>query len=880
MLDPLDFGHPILKISFKKCLRIGPWTSPLMSPIKGEVLSIVATEYVRMRGDNLIRPYEFVKSPTPIEFRFEPNYISLREVLSKICRLHDAWKLPPRQITPAIEAICDEAQRGIVFNTAWLEELSERILQETVAAMVLPLVSNRGRVLLTNKRIYFQPFNNVETEPVKKFKLRDVSRVVPRRYMLRDVGIELFLQGNHSLYLSFASPDLRNAFYEALMSQQAEMQLVCEDQVNVMLSWQCGALSTFDYLMYLNSMADRSFNDLAQYPVMPWVLADYTSPTLDLTRPATFRDLSKPIGALNEDRLASFHTRYRDMPDPKFLYGSHYSTPGYVLFYTIRAAPEYSLCLQNGRFDHADRLFTSIPETWANVLTGAADVKELTPEFYMPSGEFLDNALGLDLGTCQDGTKVGNVALPPWARSSADFTAKCREALESEWVSANIHQWIDLIFGYKQTGPESVKANNVFYYLTYEGAVDLEKIQDPCERQALETQILEFGQTPRQLFTLPHPQRRVGTVPVSFDPAPSAPSPAPSVSTGPSRMASVSVPTTPAPEPLSRLASLSLDSASSAPTPVPAPTPAPAPQPYGWACLSGLVFQRANKTHRKGITALSVDGASGTLYTVGQDSCLKLHALADDRQLHSVQIGDLALSSCIPVGDAKSVVVGSWDDSIYIYSLEFGRVVDSWPGHDDAVSNVCLFEDYLLTSSWDSSIKVWRFGRAGRGRGGDLVHELNEHDGEVSALVVHAESRRFASGGKDGKIVIWSLDTFSRLFVFDAHRDGVLGLSFSTDGRRLASCGSDAFVRVFDVELCKAVCSSDALGFLHCIAFNGQFVVGGSAEGELVVWDLVGSQAIFREARHTGPIRCLSVSPDGRSVVTGGEDRSYAVWST
>ena len=59
---------------------------------------------------------------------------------------------------------------------------------------------------------------------------------------------------------------------------------------------------------------------------MPWVLADYKSPRLDLNNPNTFRDLSKPIGALNPDRLQRLVERFREMPEdghpPPFLYGS------------------------------------------------------------------------------------------------------------------------------------------------------------------------------------------------------------------------------------------------------------------------------------------------------------------------------------------------------------------------------------------------------------------------------------------------------------------------------------------------------------------------------------------------------------------------------
>jgi len=175
------------------------------------------------------------------------------------------------------------------------------------------------------------------------------------------------------------------------------------------------------------------------------------------------------------------------------------------------------LKLQGGNFDHADRLFFSIDRTWKSAAKeNTTDVRELIPEFfYLPA--FFINSNGFDFGMKHDKTRIDNVALPTWACNDPRlFVFIHRQALESEYVSSNLHKWIDLIFGYKQQGEEAVNALNVFYHLSYEGAVDIDKIKDPIERVSTINIIHNFGQTPSQLFKEPHPPRQEKTNEIQF----------------------------------------------------------------------------------------------------------------------------------------------------------------------------------------------------------------------------------------------------------------------------------------------------------------------------------------------------------------------------
>ena len=73
------------------------------------------------------------------------------------------------------------------------------------------------------------------------------------------------------------------------------------------LKWQNYQISNFEYLMYLNTLAGRSYNDITQYHIFPWVIKDYSSDFLKLYDvELTFRNLEQPMGCLNPQRLKNF----------------------------------------------------------------------------------------------------------------------------------------------------------------------------------------------------------------------------------------------------------------------------------------------------------------------------------------------------------------------------------------------------------------------------------------------------------------------------------------------------------------------------------------------------------------------------------------------
>lgn len=467
VFDPVNTKQPLVKIPFKdtSVLDIIDEKKSRFDDPK-PFLRVICKQFVELLEDNRITPYKFIAQQQTFIFRFE--YVQISDYLPQFGQQHRASSLPVAEQNNMIATIVFSRHNRVKFNPRWLEHPSEKTLCEFPVDEINPLVVNPGRLLLTDYGIYFQPYNNIHPHPVKKMALKRIKSVIRRRYLLRQVGLEITWttsrceDDDQLLYVAFKFECDRDQFYSTMIHQE-DYQVQVKPPESITLQWQNGVISNYDYLLHLNSLADRSFYDLTQYPVFPWVIADYKSDVLDLQDERVYRDLEKPMGAQNPDRLEKLLERFHEMGEPKFLYGSHYSTPGFVLFYLVRKFPQLMLCLCYGRFDHPDRMFNSVAEVYKNCLTNMSDFKELTPEFYdtRTKGDFLSNTMRIGYGNRADGTPVNHVELPGWAEKSPEkFVQTLRDALESPYVSKNIHHWIDLVFGYKQRGEEAVKANN------------------------------------------------------------------------------------------------------------------------------------------------------------------------------------------------------------------------------------------------------------------------------------------------------------------------------------------------------------------------------------------------------------------------------------
>uniref|UniRef100_A0A3Q2QGZ1 Neurobeachin n=1 Tax=Fundulus heteroclitus TaxID=8078 RepID=A0A3Q2QGZ1_FUNHE len=765
-----------------------------------------------------------------------------------------------------------------------LDNLTGPVNLSTSAQLVAPAAVVRGTLSVTASELFFEvdeddpSFKALDPKILSyteglhgKWLFTEIRAVFSRRYLLQNTALEVFMANRTAVMFNFPDAATVKKVVHSLprvgvgtnfgLPQTRRISLATPKQLfktsNMTQRWQRREISNFEYLMFLNTVSGRTYNDLNQYPVFPWIITNYESPELDLTLPSNYRDLSKPIGALNPKRAAFFSDRYESWEDdqvPKFHYGTHYSTSSFTLMWLLRMEPftTFFLNFQGGKFDHADRTFSSLSRAWRNCQRDTSDVKELIPEFfYLP--EMFVNANNYNLGVMEDGTVVSDVDLPPWAKSPEEFVRINRQALESEFVSCQLHQWIDLIFGYKQQGPEAARALNVFYYLTYEGAVNLSSISDPMLREAVESQIRSFGQTPCQLLIEPHPPRSsaMQVTPLMFT------------------------------EQMQQDVIMVLKFPSNSPvTHVAANTQPGLASPAIVTVTANRLFA-VNKWH-----GLAGGGELRYPLPVEIDPLITSNVGSHRRQISDLLDQSIHISSqCFVItADNRFILLcGFWDKSFRVYSTDTGKLTQIVFGHRDVVTCLARSESYIggdcyvLTGSRDATLLLWywngKHSSVGENPGAAITTPraiLTGHDCEVTCVSVCAELGLVISGCTEGPCLIHSMNG-DLLRSLEAPENCLRPrlIQSSTEGHCMVYYDKGQFC-LFSIngKLLRHMEVEESIKAM-LLSRDGQYLLTGGDGGVVSVWRVSDLKQLFTYPVCDAGIRSMAMSHDQRCIITG-----------
>jgi WD40 repeat protein/tRNA A-37 threonylcarbamoyl transferase component Bud32 len=251
-------------------------------------------------------------------------------------------------------------------------------------------------------------------------------------------------------------------------------------------------------------------------------------------------------------------------------------------------------------------------------------------------------------------------------------------------------------------------------------------------------------------------------------------------------------------------------------------------------------------------------------------------------------------------GDGRLLATGDGDigrgdaGEIRVWEVADGKLVRTFLGHTDPVVRLAFHigNIRLASASLDHTVKIWDL------TSGSETLTLHAHTDAVRSVAFSRDGRRLASAGNDRLVRVWDGSAWEgppRSFEresFVGHADRALGIAFHPDGQHLASVGGDWTLRIWQRGQSEAVRSIDLRRidndylkapasdyFAVTYSADGRQLLTASSAGPVVVLDSASGQFITALRGHAvGPIRGLTLRPDGKELATASWDRSVRVW--
>jgi WD40 repeat protein/serine/threonine protein kinase len=312
--------------------------------------------------------------------------------------------------------------------------------------------------------------------------------------------------------------------------------------------------------------------------------------------------------------------------------------------------------------------------------------------------------------------------------------------------------------------------------------------------------------------------------------------------------------------------------------------------------LKGAWLSRTFEGHKDEVSAVCFSSDGRLAMSGGKDKTLRLWEVATGKCLRLFEgqrdwVWSLCLSpdGRLALSGGGSLTGSGGENALRLWDINTGECRRVFQGHGDRITSVCLSKDGRLALSAgghhlrkdDQSIRLWEV------NSGRCLRVLDGHEGGISSLSLSSDDRLVLSGGADKTMRLWEVETGKCLRIFEGHRMPVTGVALSSDGRTALSGSQDTSLRLWDLAggKCLRTFSEPRAGGLTSIALNkdGCFALAAGADAlrrdnSVRLWDVTKGQCLGALEGHTKAAWSVCFSPDGRWVLSGGEDHTVRLW--
>ena len=271
--------------------------------------------------------------------------------------------------------------------------------------------------------------------------------------------------------------------------------------------------------------------------------------------------------------------------------------------------------------------------------------------------------------------------------------------------------------------------------------------------------------------------------------------------------------------------------------------------------------------------------SSVILWNMNKTQSKKLFTYENNQNIINKYVSSLIFSE-----DGEQLAVGNSCGYVELYDINKEKKICAFKGHSARVGVVSWNKNILSSGSKDFSI-ITRDIRC-KNDDENIIRKFYGHNQEVCGLKWSFDGSQLASGGNDNKLIVWSLHSNKPLMCNNDHLAAVKAIAWSprhhnilvsgggTADRTIRFWNTNTFEQISKIDTGSQVCnlvfskSSDELVSTHGYSLN-----------QIIVWKLANMEKIATLSGHSCRVLYLSLSPEGKSIVTGAGDKILQFWN-